>query len=414
MFSKPMHFDERRRRRGSDSLHASGLELVSTKYQKNMRANIYLASVLAWHHGVRAHIRMQSPTPFGELMSNQRPNLPHPLGVNKDNLNEYILFPCQLGPSGDYDFTRATTVAAGDYVLMSFIGEIINDVHTAAAVHGGGSCQVSLARTSSQDPKDWKVIQTYIGGCPATAQGNLESAPWRHCSSPDSEETECLRSYNVRIPSEVPAGHYFFAWTWFNKLGNREMYMQCAPISVVGGGIDETYLDSLPSIFVANENGENSTCRTEYGGVLGIVNPGLNVKISQHEADKVVDAVLAPCKSVYGDPSAAPNFPAQSSAGGVSNTGAPASSPTLPPPVNQNSSTKAPVRFPDSTAISRPTIPSSDGGFQHCASGELFCPEHGRLVCISSFLWGLCDRGCVKSQAVAAGTKCENGSIGHI
>jgi hypothetical protein len=391
-------------------------ELVSLNNRKQkMRANIYIASASAWQYGVKAHIRMQSPPPFGELMSNQRPNLPHPLGVNKDNLNEYILFPCQLGPSGNYDFTRATTVAAGDYVLMSFIGEIINGVHTAAAVHGGGSCQVSLAKTSSQDPKDWKVIQTYIGGCPATAQGNLESAPWTHCSSPDSEETECLKSYNVRIPSEVPAGQYFFAWTWFNRLGNREMYMQCAPLNIIGGGADETYLDSLPSVFVANENGENSTCRTEYGGVLGIVNPGLSVKISQHETDTVVDAVFEPCRSVYGNPDTAPNAPAQSPAESrTSNTGAPTSSPTSPPPVYQNSSTTAPSRLPGYTAVPKPSTPSSGGESKLCVLGELFCPEHGRLVCLSPFLWGLCDRGCVRPQVVAAGTKCENGSIGHM
>ena len=380
-----------------------------------MRINICVAGILAWSHGAKAHIRMQSPTPFGDLMSNQRPNLPHPLGVNKDNLNEYILFPCQIGPTGNYDFTRATTVTAGDYVLMSFIGEIINGVHTAAAVHGGGSCQVSLARTASQNPKDWKVIQTYIGGCPATAQGNLESGPWRHCSTPNSAEMECLKSYNVRIPEEVPAGQYYFAWTWFNKLGNREMYMQCAPINVVSNGTDQTYLESLPSIFVANENGDNSTCRTEYGGVLGIINPGPNVEISQHEGDKVVDAVFAPCESIYGEPSTAPNFPAHSSVGcGVSKSGTPAVvSPTLLPHVYPNSSMKAPVSRLDSTVVAKPATPSSGTVSKNCASGELFCPEHGRLVCISPSLWGLCDRGRVKPQAVAAGTKCESGTIGH-
>jgi hypothetical protein len=104
--------------------------------------------------------------------------------------------------------------------------------------------------------------------------------------------------------------------------------MQCTPVNIINGGGDESYLDTLPSIFIANEDGSASTCITGDGGVLGIVNPGSNVVTSKHEDDKVVDAVLAPCNDIYGDPSTAPNSPARaaSSGTGVLNTTAPAQS----------------------------------------------------------------------------------------
>lgn len=156
-----------------------------------------------------AHVVMRTPPPFHGLKSDLSP------------LGGQIKFPCQFGTKEDYQFTNATLLSAGISTPLSFYGSVM---------HGGGSCQISLSKTASSDPHDWKVIHTIIGGCPATTEGNLgtinfmDSYPMAtQCDMPDANQTDCVKKYSIKIPREVPTGHYFFAWTWFNKIGNREM-----------------------------------------------------------------------------------------------------------------------------------------------------------------------------------------------
>ncbi|KAJ5774989.1 hypothetical protein N7457_009885 [Penicillium paradoxum] len=62
-----------------------------------------------------------------------------------------------------------------------------------------------------------------------------------------------------------PPGEALFAWTWFNRVGNREMYMNCAMVTI-GDAPDSLNdnknvtnppkFESLPEIFIANINGE--------------------------------------------------------------------------------------------------------------------------------------------------------------
>jgi hypothetical protein len=76
-------------------------------------------------------------------------------------------------------------------------GSTINYELQGTAVHGGGSCQIVL---SYDQGKSWNVIYSIIGGC--VIDGLTES---------------------VKIPEEAPSGEAIFGWTWFNKVGNREM-----------------------------------------------------------------------------------------------------------------------------------------------------------------------------------------------
>lgn len=117
---------------------------------------------------------------------------------------EPSMFPCHgLDPA----FSHLTTIKAGESTLVSLEGGEVN----SKAVHGGGSCQFSLAkRDKATDPQDWKVIRTIIGGCPSTAEGNVAAL----CSGPETNETDCLKSYTVQIPKEVPDGEYYFSWSW--------------------------------------------------------------------------------------------------------------------------------------------------------------------------------------------------------
>lgn len=60
---------------------------------------------------------------------------------------------------------------------------------TGGAVHGGGSCQISLAYPADNF-KRFTVIHSYEGSCPLS----------------DGEEFE------FTVPSDAPAGRAVFAW----------------------------------------------------------------------------------------------------------------------------------------------------------------------------------------------------------
>jgi len=94
------------------------------------------------------------------------------------------------------------------------------------AVHGGGSCQLSVLYdlSKAKDPTAWRVIFSIMGGCPSSTKGNLDDPAFHgahQCTSPDG--TDCMRSYNYTIPQGLKSGNVVMAWTWFNTIGNREM-----------------------------------------------------------------------------------------------------------------------------------------------------------------------------------------------
>lgn len=154
----------------------------------------------------------------------------------------YSNFPCQS--------TAATyagpinTMSLGSDQPLKFLGQ---------SVHGGGSCQISITYDENPDRDSvWKVIKSFEGGCPArNTAGNLGS---------DTSATEPDPFvYNFTIPDNIPTGKGTLAWTWINKVGNREFYMQCAGIELAGTSGDQSNYDSLPDMFVANL-GSSDTC----------------------------------------------------------------------------------------------------------------------------------------------------------
>jgi len=124
-----------------------------------------------------------------------------------------------------------------------------------AAAHNGGSCQVSL---SFDKGKTWKVIKSFIGNCVRSAGGNVF----------DKNQT-----YSFTIPAEAKAGDAIWAWTWFNQTGNREMYMNCAHITIKGSGTST--LKDRPDMFVANVGNQ---CTTKEGNPVEFPNPGRDVE----------------------------------------------------------------------------------------------------------------------------------------
>ena len=70
-----------------------------------------------------------------------------------------------------------------------------------SAIHEGGSCQLSI---SEDEGETFKVIKSFIGNCPSST-GPV--------------------TLDVDIPKDVKDGDVVFAWTWNNRVGNREFYM---------------------------------------------------------------------------------------------------------------------------------------------------------------------------------------------
>ena len=130
-----------------------------------------------------------------------------------------------------------------------------------SAVHGGGSCQISITYDVPPNKKSvFKVVKSFQGSCPIHVDGNL--AP---------NATNTLPELDYVIPANIPTGKAVIAWTWFNKIGNREMYMRCAPVLLTGGSGDSIGYNLLPDIFKANiGNG----CSTTEGVDTIFPNPG--------------------------------------------------------------------------------------------------------------------------------------------
>ncbi|RDA87658.1 hypothetical protein CP532_3800 [Ophiocordyceps camponoti-leonardi (nom. inval.)] len=193
-----------------------------------------------------AHILMTSPMPFGKASLNNSP-------LAKDGSD----FPCKQR-NGVYDAAGDSNVfKQGSTQQLEFQG---------SAVHGGGSCQVSMT-TDLKPTKNsvWKVIKSIEGGCPAKNQGGNMGG---------GAGADTPFKYDYTIHNDIPAGNYTLAWTWFNKIGNREMYMNCAPVTITGAGGSPGYLQSLPDMFVANVG---TGCGTAEGTDVQFPNPGKDI-----------------------------------------------------------------------------------------------------------------------------------------
>lgn len=122
-----------------------------------------------------AHVKLLTPVPYRS--STQPPqnavsqdfDMTSPLDPTGSN------FPCK-GYHKDKQGTQSLVDwAAGSTQTMTFGG---------SATHGGGSCQASL---SEDGGATWKVMKSYIGGCP-------------------------LKPASFTVPNEAKAGPAIFAW----------------------------------------------------------------------------------------------------------------------------------------------------------------------------------------------------------
>ncbi|KFY77433.1 hypothetical protein V498_09337 [Pseudogymnoascus sp. VKM F-4517 (FW-2822)] len=162
-------------------------------------------------------MELLSPPPlrskYNNLTSNIDYSMTSPLGTDDYPCKGYL--PDLETPEG----ASVATWAAGSSQKFAVTGTV---------THKGGSCQASL---STDRGITFKVIHSYIGNCPLVPE------------------------FPFTVPSDTPTGLAVFSWTWFNTVGNREMYMNCASVNITAasasGPVDITF-SSRPEAFVAN------------------------------------------------------------------------------------------------------------------------------------------------------------------
>uniref|UniRef100_A0A093VS10 Extracellular protein n=1 Tax=Talaromyces marneffei PM1 TaxID=1077442 RepID=A0A093VS10_TALMA len=349
---------------------------------------------------VSAHVQMSSPFPIRSPLnpkgdeSKKDYSYTAPLDASGSN------FPCK-GYQNDA-FVSVATYTAGSEYGMSLSG---------SATHGGGSCQLSLSYDTG---KTFTVIQSMEGGCPLTS------------------------SYNFTIPSDAPSGQALFSWTWFNKIGNREMYMNCAQVTIEGGSKSkrshardmmvsraDTAFSSRPPIFIANVHGPGGCTTIE------------SQEVSFPEAGpQVVGGVSGTGFTCTGSAAflSAGSSSSSSTSGSSGSSGTSGSGTSVPAAVaTSTTSTTAPAvaTAASSIASSSPTLTTSTsaqvtntippaassiapkaGGSGTATSGQA-CSNNGAIVCgANGTTWSMCNQGALTFMgSVAAGTSCSNGSI---
>ncbi|KAF2087277.1 lytic polysaccharide monooxygenase [Saccharata proteae CBS 121410] len=332
-----------------------------------------------------AHMIMANPVPYSDSTIDNSPL------TSAD-------FPCKL--KNGYTVSKMNDMTVGDAQTLSFKG---------SAIHGGGSCQLSVSLDLEPSKKStFKVIHSIEGGCPGI-------------NSPST--------FNFSIPDSIPNGKSTFAWTWFSKLsGAPELYMNCAPITVTGGASDDTKYNALPDMLVANL-GDYVDCTSPQSADTKYPDPGDSVEVDNASDLKLPTGsacgstakASGAATSAAGAASGAADAGASSSAAGggvfVPNAATPSSTLTtvitktasIPAVISTPAYASTPVAISTPVYVSTPAAAASTPGSSTGSSST--CSTEGAVVCNGSTQFGLCNNGSVVWQPVAAGTTCSNGQI---
>ncbi|KAL8999011.1 MAG: hypothetical protein Q9169_002009 [Polycauliona sp. 2 TL-2023] len=410
-----------------------------------------LATALALSSAAEAHMKFLKPEPYtnnGDLQ-----NAP----LKEDGSD----FPCHM-ENGAYTppLNKNAPMAVGSEQQIQLLG---------SAIHGGGSCQIALS-TDKKPTKTtkWMVIHSIEGGCPAgSTTDNL----------PENAKGTGSPAIKYKIPEGIKAGEYTLGWTWFNKMGNQEMYMNCAPVTVTGGTkkryVDEASFnetqelasdeifkrdETFPDIFKANIGQAGNGCKTASDQARGDIvfpNPGKSlVKMpGMVVMDKggLMDGCGASSAAASGpgsggaSPSAGASGSAPSASAGESGTptvtgegsdmGSDSSSPSgaaspsisivaIPPPgapaAAKSSAAASPMATGSAMDTAAPAVPASTGTASSGSTGSakaggMPCNNPGKIMCSpDGKMFGTCDMNKMAvMMPVAAGTKCSGGAIAH-
>lgn len=393
-----------------------------------------LGAVLGLASVSSAHMIMATPVPYGKSTLNNSP-----LSASGSD------FPCKQRP-GVYDAEGASnTMALGSSQPLSFIG---------SATHGGGSCQVSI--TYDQNPTNsstFKVIHSIEGGCP------IKGVAGNTGNSADAVDPD---TYSFTVPTSLPTGTATLAWTWFNKVGNREMYMNCAPVTITGASSkrsdeedlmtrnitqlterDTSAYNGLPDMLVANVG---NGCGTVDSKDVKFPAPGDSVEEDGLATATPVLPTGSSCPSTVAGatptagsdsgassaasvaasaPAAGSSAPAVS--GGVFATVASSASPPTSAPIAASSASpvdaSSPVLAPSpvaSVAATSASPASSPAGTGTVGTGGAIapgaaCTTEGMWNCLAGTSFQQCASGTWSAvQQMAAGTTCTSGQTMNI
>lgn len=145
-------------------------------------------------------------------------DLRSPLGVAPD----FFTFPCKGFPKGPS--------------VVTFDTNEIKVTLEGTAVHGGGHCQFGI----SYDDRNFVVLKTVLSNC------LLDSM-----------------SYSFMIPEDARGQGVTVFWTWINRIGNREYYMECTDITVNTNG-DRTDIRGK-ELLIVNQPGYPTVPEWEVG-----------------------------------------------------------------------------------------------------------------------------------------------------
>jgi len=180
-----------------------------------------------------AHMMMRSPAPLKSVWN------PYVTEDQKDYSYTSPLSPTAYTdgqyPCKGYHLSATQQAVVAEYTA----GQAIDIQLDGSSIHNGGSCQISL---SYDNGSTWKVIHSFEGSCPITANQQL----------------------SIKMPSDAPSGNnVLFAWSWLNQIGNRELYMNCARVNIKGVSTQPASWN-MPGLYLANIFGPD-VCRTIEG-----------------------------------------------------------------------------------------------------------------------------------------------------
>lgn len=397
-----------------------------------MRATTSAAVIAALAGSASAHMMLSFPPPlnskYNPFANSASIDYSYTAPLSADGSN----YPCK-----GYQSDLGTP--AGQSVASFAVGGQGNITVVGGAAHGGGSCQISL---STDGAKTFKVIQSIIGNCPVNGEGN----------------------FDFTVPSDAPTGDAVLAWSWNNRIGNREFYMNCAAVTLTGGSAKREATDkraasfsSAPDIFVANiGNG----CNVAEGGDVDYPNPGEAVTKNSDNPEAPTGncgstgsssgsgssgsdsgAAASPSPSAEATPSApayvAPLRPAPSnlssslpishaytssnSAGGIFAT---VSASVEVPAATQASTTLATVtsaaatptpETPEATPAAPAASAAPAGGDSGATTAGSACTTEGEWNCVGGSSFQRCASGTWSAvQSLAAGTSCEAGVAANL
>lgn len=323
-----------------------------------------------------AHMEMSDPPPFRSKYNKLATNIDYSMTDPLDKSGSDYACKGFLSDLGTAAGGSVASWAAGSSQKFTIVG---------GASHNGGSCQASISTDSG---KTFKVIHSYIGNCPLVSD------------------------FPFTVPGDTPTGEAVFAWTWFNKVGNREMYMNCASVTITAGsGTTAVAFSARPDIFVANAG---TDCTTVESSDLKFPNPGPDVTTdTQGTADPVGSACGSSSSTVSDSSSADTGAATSAAATSVVATEVPTTFTTAAIPTSSNTGQSASINTGTSSSLT-PTTNGECGGSQTCAGSGFgqCCSKYGYCGVTSAH----CGVGCdptfgICGKSVASGTAAASAGV---